>query len=221
MDVVTLVNEQESKESSKAGKSSPTRKRKLSTGTKGFTQTRTESPLSSAEDTSLSQKSDLRFSDDHERSQPLLKSSKSEQLIHDQSDLSQASKSSLPPYGTFVTHDESLSTQSSSDVNIHISPMHQSVEDHERVPPDFLSNEHMKDTEENGDDMLEEVQGQSEAREDDKSTLRLYTDFGDEIHKLNLKKVQEFLESCGETEPLDLSTLRHWDGWTMASREIM
>lgn len=49
----------------------------------------------------------------------------------------------------------------------------------------------------------------------------LYADYGSKQHKLNLERVQEFLESSGEVEPKDLSVLQDWDGWMVASREIM
>lgn len=50
---------------------------------------------------------------------------------------------------------------------------------------------------------------------------RLYEDYGSKQHKLNLERVHTFLESSGETEAVDLSTLHDWDGWMIASREIM
>lgn len=73
----------------------------------------------------------------------------------------------------------------------------------------------------------EEVQGESEAREEveekdfRKGCPELYDDYGDEQHKLNLKHVLKFLESCNETNPVDLSCLVDWDGWTLASKEVM
>lgn len=52
-------------------------------------------------------------------------------------------------------------------------------------------------------------------------STKLYKDYGNKQHKLNLESVHEFLESSGEIEPADLSVLQEWDGWMVASREIM
>lgn len=50
---------------------------------------------------------------------------------------------------------------------------------------------------------------------------RMYKEYGSKQHKLNLERVHTFLESSGETEAVDLSVLQDWDGWMVASREIM
>ena len=49
----------------------------------------------------------------------------------------------------------------------------------------------------------------------------LYACFGGEKHRQILGTIQEFLESSGEFEPVDLSVLQDWDGWTIASGEIV
>lgn len=50
---------------------------------------------------------------------------------------------------------------------------------------------------------------------------KLYKEFGSKQHRLNLERVFEFLESSGETEPADLSVLHDWDGWMVASKDIV
>ena len=50
---------------------------------------------------------------------------------------------------------------------------------------------------------------------------RLYEDYGSKQHRLNLERVHTFLESSGEMEPADLNLLQDWDGWMVASRDIM
>ena len=60
-----------------------------------------------------------------------------------------------------------------------------------------------------------------EVRDYRKGCPELYDDYGDEQHKMNLKHVMKFLESCNETNPADLSCLVDWDGWTLASKEVM
>ena len=50
---------------------------------------------------------------------------------------------------------------------------------------------------------------------------RMYIEYGNKDHKLNLERVEEFLKSSGEMEPVDLAILRDWDGWVMASKDIM
>ena len=49
---------------------------------------------------------------------------------------------------------------------------------------------------------------------------RMYIEYGNKDHKLNLERVEEFLKSSGEMEPVDLAILRDWDGWVMASKDI-
>ena len=50
---------------------------------------------------------------------------------------------------------------------------------------------------------------------------RMYLEYGNKDHKLNLERVEEFLKSSGEMEPVDLNILRDWDGWVMASKHIV
>lgn len=51
--------------------------------------------------------------------------------------------------------------------------------------------------------------------------LSVYERFGDDRHRKSLRKIQEFLESTGENEPVDLTVLREWDGWMVASRDVV
>ena len=69
----------------------------------------------------------------------------------------------------------------------------------------------------------QEVEVREEVVEKDfrKGCPELYDGYGDEQHKLNLKHVLKFLESCNEASPVDLSCLVDWDGWTLASKEVM
>lgn len=54
-----------------------------------------------------------------------------------------------------------------------------------------------------------------------KGCPELYDDYGDEQHKLNLKHVLKFLDTCSESSPVDLSCLVDWEGWTLVSKEVM
>ena len=179
---------------------------------------------SSVEDTSLSQKSDLRFSDEHsvgDKTTPShTGSSKVDLVLSQPTDCSQASaKLSHSQSENFVTHEDHLSTQSSSDVNIQLSPLvyeQNQFLDGEQAPAvdiGFLSNSHLTLTEKEQREMME--------RDFTKGSPSIYTGNRDKQHTLNLKRVQEFLESSGEMEPVDLSLIRDWDGWVMASREIV
>ena len=59
-------------------------------------------------------------------------------------------------------------------------------------------------------------------REERKKELKpFYKHFGDEAHKQTLKDLQEFLDSSGETDPVDLSILQEWDGWVIGSRDTV
>ena len=49
----------------------------------------------------------------------------------------------------------------------------------------------------------------------------VYESFGDEKHRKSLQKIQQFLDSTEEDEPVDLTALQDWDGWTVASRDIV
>ena len=67
----------------------------------------------------------------------------------------------------------------------------------------------------------DEKEEDGEERDFRKGCPELYDDYGDEQHKLNLKHVLKFLEGCNETSPVDLNCLVDWDGWTLASKEVM
>ena len=62
---------------------------------------------------------------------------------------------------------------------------------------------------------------EKEERDFRKGYPELYDDYGDEQHKMNLKHVLKFLETCSESSPVDLSCLTDWDGWTLVSNEVM
>ena len=49
----------------------------------------------------------------------------------------------------------------------------------------------------------------------------VYERFGDETHRRSLHKVRELLESTGEHKPVDMTVLQDWDGWTIASRDVV
>ena len=201
------------KKQDSSSKISPKNKRRHSLSNKEEIHCRTDSP-SSIEDASLSQKSDSRFSDEHT---PPLRRSKTDQLLYDQSDLSQTSKLSPSQSGTFMAHEEQLSTQSSSDVQV--SPMHHPMEgkNQEVILSEFLPNGHLGE-----EGTIEEVSREAEEERDfRKGCDTMYAEFGDKTHKLNLRKVEKFLESSGEMEPNDLGIIRDWDGWALASKEIV
>lgn len=217
---LSSVKKQDPKDSpSKIGKSSPRGIRRWSLGQKERERSRTDSP-SSAEDASLSQRSESRFSDEQDQSQSVLKTSTTDQSVFDHSDLSQTSKLSLSQPGTFLTNEEPLSTQSSSEVNIQLSPIHPTDRHNgEDVPTGFLPNGHLEEGREG--ERSETSQENHERSSSSRRSFRLYNDFGDETHRRSLQKVKQLLESSGETEPVDLNDLREWDGWTLASREIV
>lgn len=93
-------------------------------------------------------------------------------------------------------NDEHFSTQSSSEVGISSGL----VEAHH-------DNEDLEDVHYEGSYLL--------------GSARLYKDYGNKQHKLNLERVHAFLESSKEMEPVDLRVLQDWDGWMVASRDIM
>ncbi len=49
----------------------------------------------------------------------------------------------------------------------------------------------------------------------------MYATFGDEVHKETLKDLQEFLDSSGETKPMDLSILQDWNGWVIGTTDVV
>lgn len=139
-------------------------------------------------------------------------------------DLSQASgkqPTNMSPShsGAFISNDEHFSTQSSSDVAV----LHSSsAAETETETPHTQEDESISVAWDNREDVKEE-----EELDDDPyrsfllGSSTLYEEFGSKQHKLNLKKVHEFLESCGEMEPVDLKLLLEWDGWIVAVRDIV
>ena len=48
----------------------------------------------------------------------------------------------------------------------------------------------------------------------------LYLNFGNEVHKQTLKDLQDYLDSSGEEEPLDLSIIQDWNGWIIGTTDV-
>lgn len=136
--------------------------------------------------------------------------------------------------GTFTSPDdhEHFSTQSSTRSG---GAMDDHLEDERHLRSDFLSNgihsserhgpssdNHMTTT---PDDMSLPIDGDSISQlhfgSFRRGCTRMYLEYGNKDHKLNLERVEEFLKSSGETEPIDLNILRDWDGWMMASKDIV
>lgn len=61
--------------------------------------------------------------------------------------------------------------------------------------------------------------GETAISEEPKPRKPLYDVFGSHSHHETLKELEEFLDSVGETEPVDLSILEDWDGWMIGSRD--
>ena len=184
-----------------------------------------QDPFSGGEDGVLSQRSDTRVSDYALSSHDLppatiphmLTHSKTDSALNYQPDLSQLSLSSSIP-------EEAGSTQSSF----------------EAVPLDNLAppSRGHPEADSGGGGSQEDPPGgggeggsqegspggggrEGEERDFRKGCPELYDDYGDEQHKLNLKHVLKFLDTCSESQPADLSSLVDWEGWTMASKEVM
>ncbi len=133
-----------------------------------------------------------------------------------------SSSSALLPQTNF--NEDHCSTQSSSDTGAlnpasqtEAEPLNSQEEsrnslawDRESGVAKGLGRQEEEDTEYN-DNFHSYLQGSAE----------LYKEFGSTQHKLNLKKVQEFLESSKEMNPVDLRLLQDWDGWIAAVREIV
>lgn len=49
----------------------------------------------------------------------------------------------------------------------------------------------------------------------------IYLTFGNEVHKQTLKDLRDYLDSSGETEPLDLSIIQDWSGWVIGTSDIV
>ena len=149
------------------------------------------------------------------------KSSTSDVIVLEPLSLSQASGKhsgvSLSQSDTFAGTEEHYSTQSSAEI---------------AISNVLLDAQHSGDNTSAVWDNREAVKEEGEEDENEDSnynrlssylqgSARLYKDYGSKQHRLNLERVREFLESSGEQEPVDLSVLQDWDGWMIASREIM
>lgn len=177
---------------------------------------------SSMEDNLLSQKSDMRSSDEYldgDKTSRHMNSSKVDLVLSQPIGYPQTSaKLSRSQSENLVTHKGHFSTQSSSDANVQLMPLEdehdpslsgeQNLMDH-----GFLANGHLVLSEEQQHELME--------RDFTKGCPSIYAEYGDKQHKMNLRGVQEFLESSGEMEPVDLSVIQDWDGWVMATREIV
>ena len=119
-------------------------------------------------------------------------------------DLSQLSLSSSIP-------EEAASTQSSLE----------GVALEQLAPPSGGNTEYAGPGGGGSEDRVQGGKEEVEERDFRKGCPELYNDYGDEQHKLNLKHVLKFLESCNETSPVDLSSLVDWDGWTLVSKGVM
>lgn len=49
----------------------------------------------------------------------------------------------------------------------------------------------------------------------------VYDSFGSEKHKESLQRIEEYMKSINENKPCDLSVLQDWDGWAVASKDIV
>lgn len=128
-------------------------------------------------------------------------------------DLSQTSagKLSLSQSGTFTGPEEQFSTQSSSDTQFGEHLVENRQRPHSSGP---ISNEnHLNSNENDSERNVEEFFRIGSSK--------LYSEFGDKQHKLNLERVLEFLKSSGEIKPVDLNALMDWDGWMLASKQIV
>lgn len=156
---------------------------------------------------------------------PLISTEPGNNIVLKTLNLSQASDKNLISVSpsnstTFIGNEERLSTRSSSDVAVLNSS---SAAETESVRTREDRNSGLTwDSKESRKEMEEDRE-----TEDDtygaylQGCTTLYKDYGTEEHRLNLNKVQEFLESSGEMEPVDLLLLQEWDGWVVAVRDIM
>ena len=139
-------------------------------------------------------------------------------VLTEQLSLSQASGkiSNLSLSGTFTGPDDHFSTQSSSDIPI---STFDEVGDEGHFHRGFMTNDQLM----NDNRLHDWPEGGSGDLDEEgfrKGSLKLYWEFGDKQHKLNLQRVKEFLKSSGEMEPVDLGVLLDWEGWMLASKEI-
>ena len=203
-----------------------------------------DSPLSQKSEPRLSQPDHIShpqklrlssYSGDHEGESKLLSpKSRDIVLVEDLSQisagkLSQVSggKLSLSQSGTFTGPDEHSSTQSSIRSGGGDNGHHESGfipnggvhgSDHDRHDPSmsrFSGFDH--DSLPVDGDSVSQLHFGSFRR----GCSRMYLEYGNKDHKLNLERVEEFLKSSGEMEPVDLNILRDWDGWVMASKDIV
>ena len=176
------------------------------------------------------------YSGDHEGESKLLSPKSGDiVLVEDLSQisagkLSQVSggKLSLSQSGTFTGPDEPYSTQSSirsgGDHSIHHehesgfipNGVHSSEHDHHDLSTGRLSEFDHISLPVDGDSVSQLHFGSFR-----RGCSRMYLEYGNKDHKLNLERVEEFLKSSMETEPVDLNILRDWDGWVMASKDIV
>ena len=183
---------------------------------------------SDSDDIILSQRSDHSLSQTSTTQEDLTASPASKRaentIMLEVLDLSQSSgkhpsSSALSSHALFASNEEQFSTQSSSEVAISISLATETETPHTQEDSRSLTwggatrggrgeeeEEHM-----DYNDFHAYLQG----------CAALYKEFGSKQHKLSLKKVQEFLESSEEMEPVDLKLLQDWDGWIVAVKEIV
>lgn len=146
---------------------------------------------------------------------PSLSHSKTDSAINYQPDLSQVSLSSSIP-------EEALSTQSSLEA-VPLEQLAPPSRGHPEADSGGGSQEGFK-LSPGGSDLIvagEELEGEGMEKDFRKGCPALYDGYGDEQHKLNLKHVLKFLETCNETSPVDLTRLEEWDGWTLATKELV
>lgn len=147
---------------------------------------------------------------------PSLSHSKTDSAINYQPDLSQVSVSSSIP-------EEALSTQSSLEA-VPLEQLAPPSRGHPEADSGGGSQDGFKLSPGGSDVIVAGGEGEElEGVEKDfrKGCPALYDDYGDEQHKLNLKHVLKFLETCNETSPADLTGLEEWDGWTLATKELV
>lgn len=136
-------------------------------------------------------------------------------ILTEQFSLSQASGKISNNSLSQHSYTDQFSTQSSSDIPI--STFDQTT-DEGHFNRGYLS-EHHNENHRVGE-WPEGGTGDLEEEVYKKGSLKLYWEFGDKQHKLNLQHVKEFLKSSGENEPVDLSVLLDWEGWMIAPKEI-
>ena len=188
--------------------------------------------LSDSEEVVLSQRSNtsqtlpVNWQDIQEQGMPPLFSPVSrKRIVLKQLDLSQTSDKnpiteSPSLSGNFIGNEENFSTQSSSDMVVLNSSSAAEMEA-PHTQEDGDSNINLDSKESRKDESEHDVEFEYNfSTQHTKGSTTLYKEYGSEEHKLNLENVQEFLESSGEMEPVDLKLLQDWDGWIVAIRDI-